>query len=320
MARISLDAMGGDHAPDAAVAGAVAAAARGVDVVLVGDEDRLKAFDTGLPVVHAPEVIEMGEDPARAIREKKNASVSVAARMVGDGEAGGMVSAGSTGAALAASALIIGRIPGVLRPAIATIFPIDSGIVVIDVGANLEVKPEHLAQFGIMGSAVAEIYLGIEKPRVGLLNVGEEEGKGREIDRQSYAMLAEGPSNFIGNVEGTDITRGVADVIVADGFSGNVLLKTAEGAVRFVGLTFAQELLGNDDLSGVQGELAALLMSLKERLDPESYGGAHLVGSKGVVVIAHGSSSELAIANAISMAAEGAEKGLVDRVALDLEA
>jgi phosphate acyltransferase len=320
MARIALDAMGGDHAPHQTVMGALDAAGRGVDTVLVGDQDVLEAAleraGGTLPIVHAPEVIEMAEDPATAIRSKKGASVMVAARLVASGDADGMVSAGSTGAALAAAAFGIGRAPGVGRPAIATVFPLGSPTVILDVGANIDVKPEHLAQFAVMGSVVAQVYLGIDEPTVGLLNIGEEEAKGRDLEKEAFSLIRALPLQFVGNVEGRDLGRGVADVIVTDGFTGNVLLKTAEGT----GLTVARfvlEALASAEDAAIQ-EAASLVMpyllQLRERFDPEAYGGAHLVGTKGTVVIAHGSSSRIAIANALGLASEGAERDLVGRI------
>ena len=311
MARVALDAMGGDHAPQQTVRGALDAVDRGVDVVLVGDEESLAAelasHGADLPIVHAAQTITMADDPASAIREKKDASISVAARLVADGECAGIVSAGSTGAALAAAAIVIGRVKGVSRPAIATIFPLGHPAVVLDAGANLDVRPEHLAQFAVMGSLVAEVYLGVANPKVGLLNIGEESGKGRDLEREAFPLLGDCGVNFVGNVEGRDVGSGLADVFVTDGFTGNVFLKTAEGTARAVAAVVA-ELLDGD------GGGLSWLEELRHRIDPEAYGGAHLVGTKGTVVIAHGSSSHRAIANALAMAAEGAEKGMVERV------
>lgn len=320
MARIALDAMGGDHAPRQTVLGAIDAAARGVDVVLVGDEPVLRAelesAGTELPIVHAPEVIEMGEDPAAAIRTKKGASVSVAAGLVSSGDAVGMVSAGSTGAALAAAAFVIGRIKGVARPAIAAIFPLGSPTVVLDAGANIDVKAEHLAQFAVMGRVVAQIYLDIADPSVGILNIGEEEAKGRDLEKEAFALIKALPLRFVGNVEGRDLGTGTADVVVTDGFTGNVLLKTAEGTSRAVG-RYVLETLGAAEDPAIQEAAQVILpklMELRQRFDPEAYGGAHLVGAKGTVVIAHGSSSRVAIANALALASEGAERDLVGRI------
>jgi glycerol-3-phosphate acyltransferase PlsX len=313
--------MGGDFAPQQTVLGAIDAVARGVDVVLVGDEEPIraeleKAEGPDLPVVHAPEVIGMSEDPAAAIREKKGSSISVAARLVRDGEAAGMVSAGSTGAAMAAAAIVIGRVAGVSRPAIATIFPLGTPTVVLDAGANLDVKPEHLAQFAVMGSVIAQVYLGVDEPTVGLLNIGEEAGKGRDLEKATFTLMSKQAIRFVGNVEGRDLGRGKADVIVTDGFTGNVLLKTAEGTARAVGRVILEAIAADEDpdVQAASQVILPRLMSLRDRFDPEAYGGAHLVGVKGTVVIAHGSSSRVAIANALAMAAEGAERGLVTRI------
>ncbi len=318
MARIALDAMGGDHAPTETVAGAVEAARRGVDVVLVGDEDALKrhldTLHSELPIVHAPDVIGMADDPARALRERPGASISVAVRMVAEGEAQGFLSAGSTGAAMAAAAIIIGRIKGVARPAIATVFPTPlTPTLVLDAGANPEVKAEQLAQFGVMGSVAARVLLGIAEPRVGLLSIGEERGKGRELERVAYDLLEAAPVRFVGNVEGRDIATDRADVIVTDGFTGNILLKTTEGAAQMV-TAYVKEALAELD-PDVEEEALRALAKVKARLDWETYGGAQLLGVKGVAVIAHGSSSRVAIANALVMARDAAESDLPGKLA-----
>jgi glycerol-3-phosphate acyltransferase PlsX len=318
VARIALDAMGGDLGPAEAVAGAIDAAAGGVDVVLVGDEAQIAAqlalTGSSLPIVHAPEVVHMGEDPARAIREKPGSSVATCARMVRDGSADGFVSAGSTGAAMASAAIIIGRLERVMRPTIASVFPTDgSPTVVLDSGANPEVKPEHIVQFAEMGAALSETYFDVTNPRVGLLNIGEEKGKGRVLDKEAYALLEAAPVNFIGNVEGRDVATDRADVIVTDGFTGNVFLKTTEGAAS---LTARLILAALDAAPGdVRSEVLPLLDPIRRRMDYEETGGAHLLGTRGVVVIAHGSSTRRAIANALRMASDGANRGLVARVA-----
>ncbi|MBT8215233.1 MAG: phosphate acyltransferase PlsX [Acidimicrobiia bacterium] len=318
MPRIALDAMGGDHAPGEIVAGALDSE---LDVVLVGDRAVLEPLAGGLPIVHAAEVIDMGDDPARALREKRGSSIAVAAKLVADGEADGLVAAGSTGATMAAAALIIGRMNGVLRPAIATVVPAgEKGKIVLDVGANPNVKVENLVQFAVMGAALAETRLGIATPTVGLLNIGEEPGKGRDLEREAYDALEKAPINFIGNVEGHDVVGERPDVIVADGFTGNVALKTSEGTSRFVMDAIKRELgavlIEHPELAGI---LAPRLERLRARLHPESYGGASLLGVKGVVTIAHGSSSRTAIANAIRMTAQEAERHLLDRIRAGLE-
>lgn len=317
MARVALDVMGTDHGPAATVGGAILASEAGYEVVLVGDEQSIKPLleDAGadLDVVHSPDVIEMHEDPARALREKPDASVLTAAKLVRSGEAEAMVSAGSTGAAMAASAIVIGRIRGVLRPAIATPIPAPGhAATLLDAGANPDIRPEHLAQFGVMGSLVAEIIYGIENPRVGLLNIGGERSKGRDLERAAYTLLEEAAVNFVGNVEGGDIALDNADVFVTDGFTGNVALKSIEGTG-----TFAVEMVRTALSHLPVGEFAdfdGAIAEFRELLNPEQYGGAHLVGTRGGVVIAHGSSSKVAIFNAIRVATEGVKGGLVERL------
>lgn len=321
MATIAVDAMGGDHAPLEVVRGSVDASRHGIDVVLVGNESLIRPllarFDSEIPVVHAAEVIGMDQEASRALRDKRDASILVAARLVKEGDASGLVSAGSTGATLAAAAFIIGRLAGVSRPAIASIFPTSE--VVIDIGANIDVRPEHLFQFAIMGSAVAEVYNDLNKPRVGLLNIGEEPGKGRPLERVAFELLDDTTAiNFVGNVEGTDLGRDRADVFVTDGFTGNILLKTGEGAAKAI-FRLLLEGMQADEYQEPLAKLVPAFMELQQRIDPEHTGGAHLVGTEGVVVIAHGSSSHRAVENAIKMAVEGVDRGLVDRIAAGLD-
>jgi len=321
LARIALDAMGGDNAPTEIVAGAVDASHRGVDVVLVGEHVTLEAelakHATRLPIVDAPEVIGMSDDPARSLREKPGASITVAAKLVAEGSAAGLVSAGSTGAAMAAAAIIIGRIKGVSRPSIASLFPTPgSPTLVLDSGANPDVKPDQLAQFGVMGSVAAQVMLGLTEPRVGLLSNGEEKGKGRDLERAAYDLLESAPINFIGNVEGRDVATDRADVIVTDGFTGNILLKTTEGAVQIVALYLLEEL--SQLAPAVQEAAMPALFRVRQRLDWETYGGAQLLGIKGVVVIAHGASSRVAIANALVLARDSADRDLPGRLAVEL--
>lgn len=312
--------MGGDHAPVEIVAGAIES---DVDVILVGDRPQLEPLLDGasLEIVHAPDVIGMHEDPGAALREKRQSSIAVAAKLVADGEADGMVSAGSTGAALAAAALIIGRAKNVIRPAIAAVLPGgESGQIVLDAGANPEVKPEHLLQFAVMGDALARTRLGLKNPRIGLLNIGEEEGKGRDLEKQAFDLIEEQTGlNFIGNVEGRDLASSRADVIVTDGFSGNVALKSSEGAVRLVVDAVKSELgaVVLDDPQ-IAARIAEPLSRLAVRLDPETYGGANLLGVRGLVTIAHGSSSRRAIVNALKMTAVEAEQRLIEEIATGL--
>jgi len=314
--------MGGDHAPSETVAGAVDAARQGVDVILVGDTTTLTAelakHDTRLPIVEAPDTIKMGDDPSRALREMPGASVVVAARLVSEGNADGFVSAGSTGAAMAAAAIIVGRIKGVSRPPIASVFPTPgSPTLVLDAGANPEVKPEQLAQFGLMGSLAAAALFGLESPRVGLLSNGEEKGKGRELEKAAYDLLEAGPTNFVGNVEGRDLATDRADVIVTDGFTGNIFLKTTEGAAAVVTRYVNEELARLPD--EIREAVFPALDEVRRRLDYETYGGAFLLGVKGLVLIAHGSSSRVAIRNALLMARDGADKDLPARIAAQLD-
>jgi glycerol-3-phosphate acyltransferase PlsX len=317
VARIALDAMGGDHAPAETVAGAVDASEEGVDVVLVGDEGRLQAElakrSSTLPIVDASDVIGMGDDPARALREKPNASISIAAKLVASGDADGFVSAGSTGAAMAAAAIIIGRVKGAARPAIATIFPTPgSPTLVLDSGANPEVKADHLAQFAIMGSVAATALLGADPARVGLLSIGEEKGKGRDLERAAYDLIEAGPVHFVGNVEGRDVATDKVDVIVTDGFTGNVFLKATEGTAALLN-TYILEAVSTLPAEA-QAAVMPALAKVKERMDWENYGGAQLLGIKGAALIAHGSSSRRAITNALLMARDSADKDLAGRV------
>lgn len=320
MPTIAIDAMGGDNAPLEIVRGAVDAARAGHDVVLVGDEAQLTPIlnDTGVdvPVVHASQKIEMSDDPAIAIREKRDASVLVAARLIKCGEADALVSAGSTGAALTASVFAIGRLKGISRPAIASYFP--TGAVVLDMGANITCRARDLAQFAVMGAALASTHYGIETASVGLLNIGTEAGKGRVLEREAYELMTTIPGiDFIGNIEGTDLADSQANVIVCDGYTGNILLKTAEGTARLV-FRYVLEAVSAPEYAEAVATLAPAIMSLRERLNPERAGGAHLLGIRGVVVITHGSSSRLSISAAVETAAEAAEKGLPELIAAGL--
>ncbi len=322
MTLIAVDAMGGDTAPREIIEGAILAASSGIDVVLVGDEQQIEPLlrdrDVTIAIRHAGQIIDMDDDPTHAIRDKKDASIVVAARMVAGGEASALVSAGSTGAVMACAAFIIGRLKGVTRPAIGSIFP--TGHVIMDVGANLECKPENLLQFAVMGSALSHVYCDVDKPRVGLLNIGEERSKGRTLERESFELLSASTAiEFIGNVEGRDLAANTADVIVTDGFTGNVFLKTSEGAGKVI-QSMVFEMLAKPEYQAAVGQLMPVFMELRERLSSETIGGAHLVGTKGVVVIAHGSSSRVAISNAIEIAAAGVDQGLVDVISAGIDA
>jgi glycerol-3-phosphate acyltransferase PlsX len=306
MLPVAVDAMGGDKAPDEIVAGARQAAELGVPVVLVGPPDRLDAG--GLEVLPASEVIGMGDDPAQGVRRKKDSSLVRAAEAVRDGRASAMVSAGNTGAAMASALLRMGRLKGVSRPAIATPIPVPGSTptVLLDAGANAECTPEYLVQFAQMGSAFFAARYGVDNPRIGLLSIGEEDTKGTPLVKATNHLLAAGVGvTFVGNVEGRDLMTDSVDVVVTDGFTGNVALKTLEGALRFFMGVVASRL---------PSDALAPLLPVAAELDPDATGGAMLLGVDGVCVISHGSSGALAIVNAVRVAAEAVGAGLVDKL------
>jgi glycerol-3-phosphate acyltransferase PlsX len=329
--RIVVDAMGGDRAPVVEVEGAVEAVRSGeidADLILVGDEaklreelQRLKASDEPrLKIEHAPERIEMGEDPARQVRRKKGSSIGVAMRLLKAREADGLVSAGNTGAVVASSLLLLGRIRGVRRPAIATFLPTPrGGAIILDVGANSDCTPQNLLQFAVMGEIYARRLLGRENPKVGLLNIGEESMKGNKLVQSSHPLLAASGLNFVGNVEGRDVFAGAADVVVCDGFVGNVVLKFSESVIHLL-TSMIREQIGND----LRNRIGALLMrpvfrSVSQQLDYAEYGGAPMLGVDGVVIIAHGSSSPKAIKNAIFVAVRFAKERINDHIRSELQ-
>jgi glycerol-3-phosphate acyltransferase PlsX len=321
MLPIAVDAMGGDRAPDAIVAGALNAAAAGAPVVLVGPSDLAERVDIGdLPLIVASEVIEMDEDGGKAVRRKKDATLVRAAEAVRDGDASAMVSAGNTGATMASALLRMGRIPGVKRPAIATIIPVPDSAptVLLDAGANAEVQPELMVQFAQMGSIFSRHRFGVDTPKVGLLSIGEEPGKGDSLRKESFPLLveaaADGALNFIGNVEGRDVMSDNADVIVTDGFTGNVVLKTLEGGLTAIVHALLAAFDSDESYRPHAEALMPALLPLYEMLDPETYGGAMLLGVDGVCIISHGSSSERAIVNAISVAREMVEADVVGEI------
>lgn len=312
MIRVAVDAMGGDRGPDEVVAGALAAAADGVVPVLVGP----RTLDPhGLELIEAAEVIAMDEKPAEAVRAKPSSSLVVACRAVGEGTADAVISAGNTGAMLAASLLELRRIPGVRRPAIAVTIPSRrKPTVLLDSGANADARPEDLLQFAHMGAIFAEEILGVREPVIRLLSIGEEPEKGSRLTLDAHELLAASGLNFAGNTEGRDLLEGAADVVVADGFTGNVALKLLEGTIKGVLEAFREEITATPT-----GRLGGLLIRpaarrLRRRLDPDTYGGAYLLGLRGLAVIAHGNSSRRAITNAIRLAARGVEHGVVDRL------
>jgi glycerol-3-phosphate acyltransferase PlsX len=324
--KIAVDAMGGDYAPAEIVKGAVEAARTGVQVILVGREaDVCRELgkypaDSRVEVVDAPEVIDMDEHPALALRQKRKASIAVATRLCRDGQAAAVVSAGNTGAQMAAALLILGRLPGIDRPAIATQMPTLTGrTLILDSGANADCKPHHLLQFARMGSIYAQRVLGVAAPRVGLLNIGAEETKGSELVLEAHQLLRQSSLNFYGNVEGREILEGPVDVVVCDGFVGNILLKFAEG----MGTTLLGMIKANLERSlrtRIGGALSLpAFRAVKAKMDYAEYGGAPLLGVKGVSIICHGSSRAAAIKNAVLAACECARNGVVAELAEKLK-
>ncbi len=330
MLTIAVDAMGGDHAPKSEVEGAVRAAEEyQFKVILVGIEDDVRQElakhpnASGLPIEihHAPDVITMDDLAANAARKKRNSSIHVAARMVRDGVADGFVSAGNTGAVMATAKMIQGMVRGVKRPALASAFPTLKGtpVVVLDVGANVDSTPEMLAQFAVMGEIYSRIIFRTGRPRVGLLSIGEEEHKGNELTKGATPLLKSLPFEFIGNVEGRDIYSGLADVVVCDGFIGNVALKVSEGLVEMM-----QSMLRESLEATVTRKLGYVLSQaayrdFRKRVDYSEYGGAPLLGVKGVSIICHGRSNGNAIKNAIRVAAEFAQGRINEKIEAELD-
>jgi phosphate acyltransferase len=312
MIRVAVDALGGDRAPEEIVAGAVEATSAEIAPILFGP----RGLDTrGLHLVETTEAIDMEEHPVEAVRAKPDSSLVRAVRAVADGDADTVVSAGSTGAMLAASLLHIRRLPGVHRPGIAVVLPGRLGpTVLIDAGANADARPEHLLQFAHMGSVFAHEILGVEEPRVNLLSIGEEDEKGNQLTLEANELLHASSLRFLGNTESRTLLEGNTDVVVTDGFTGNVALKALEGTIRTILGALRSELE-----SSARGRLGGLLIrpvarGVRSRLDPDTYGGAYLLGLRGLVVIAHGSSSRVAVANAIRLAARGVEHDVVSRL------
>lgn len=325
--KIAVDVMGTDYGPQELVLGAVQAVrAYNCEVVLVGDSEIIKkllaeynaADERKITVHHSSEVIHMDEHPGIAVKTKKDASIVVATKLLRDKECDALVSSGSTGAAVAAALFGLGRIRGIERPSIATPIPSLTGTtVVLDSGAKVDAKPEHMVQSAIMGSVYAELMLKIKNPRVGLLNIGEEETKGNEQALATYPLLkAEEHINFVGNVEGRDINKGTVDVVVCDGFVGNVVLKFAEGLASAIMKLMKDAILNGGILAKLGGLLIKPAMKgLAKRLDPAEYGGALLLGVKAPFIICHGSSKAKAIKNAIGVAIDFAERDVVEHIA-----
>ncbi len=318
---IAVDAMGADKAPDPEICGAVQAARElPVRVHLVGPRERIEPLlhdalageKLPITVVHASERIAMDEKAVLAVRKKPDSSMRVGLRMVRDGKAAAFLTAGNTGAAMVTAKMVLGTLPGVDRPALAAVLPTSAGTpcVLLDVGANVDCRPQNLAQFAVMGELYARVVLKVQAPRVGLLSIGEEEGKGNDLTGEAFPLLKALPFRFIGNVEGRDLYNGSADVIVCDGFVGNVALKASEGLSRLV-----RDMLKKALERTVTAQVGALLSrkaftTFKRKMDPSEYGGAPLLGVRGICIVGHGSSNDNAIRNGIRVAAEFAETGL----------
>jgi len=317
--RVALDVMGGDHAPREILYGARRALRERPDLflLLVGPEEVLRKFPSHERVekVLTPEWVEMEEAPGEALRKKPRASIRVALELVKEGRAQAVVSAGNSGVTFGAALLTLGRLPGVLRPAIATILPtLRRPAVLVDAGANVDCKPVHLLQFALMGTLFSERVLGLKRPRVGLLSIGEEGGKGNFLVKRAHALLAEGPFNFVGNVEGQHIFFGEAEVIVCDGFVGNICLKVSEGVAEALAQMLKRE-VRRDPLALLGFSLARRALSrFRRKVDWREYGGAPLLGVNGVVIIGHGRSDARAVKNALLTAQRFVETGLVEKL------
>ena len=312
---VAVDAMGGDRAPGDILAGAHAAAALGIPVVLVGPAGLAGCGD--LPLIHASEVIEMNDDPAQGVRRKKDSTLVRAAEAVRDGKASAMVSAGNTGATMASALFRMGRISGVTRPAIATPIPVpgDRPNILLDAGANAEVQTEWLVQFAQMGAIYARHRFGIASPTVGLLSIGEEPGKGDTLRKEAYELLSNASGiDFVGNVEGRDLMRKTADVIVTDGFTGNVALKTLEGGLKTLFHALFTSFGSSPEYKAAADALLPAMLPLLSEVSPDTHGGAVLLGVDGICIISHGSSGETAMVNAIKLAEEMVLGGLVAEI------
>lgn len=323
--RIAIDAMGGDHAPEVVVKGAMQAAKEWNDIhiILVGDQQRITPYLTetisNIEIYHTDDVITSDDEPVKAVRRKKNASMVVAGQMVKDQKADAMISAGNTGALMATGLLIIGRVPGIERPALSPMLPTmeGHGVLALDLGANMDATPEHLLQYAIMGSIYRSKVDKIEKPRVGLLNVGTEEAKGNELTKAAYPLLAEAPIHFIGNVESRDVLYGNCDVLICDGFVGNILLKTMEGTASALFSTLKKEFTRTFISKLAASVLAPGLRKFKKKVDYTEQGGAPLLGINGVCIKSHGSSDANAIKNAVRQARNAISSKLVEAISTE---
>ncbi|MBS4027119.1 MAG: phosphate acyltransferase PlsX [Ignavibacteriales bacterium] len=323
--RIVIDAMGGDYAPRNVIHGTLSALRETKNrfhVILVGKEKEIqqelqlvKGQNENLSIVHAEEILDMHDAPTSVLKSKRNSSISVGVVLQKEGKADAFVSAGNTGAVMSAGTLILGRIPGVSRPTIGAFFPTESGVsLLLDAGANVDSRPQHLYEFAIMGSIYANAMFGIQNPKVGLLNVGEEKTKGNEVALETHNLLSHSQLNFIGNVEGRDVLKGTADLVVCDGFVGNIILKFAESVPSFLKSKFKQYAETGTLKKLLIGSLRGTLRKVFKSLDYEEYGGVPLLGVNGVIIIGHGGSSAKAIKNMILKAEETVQKKINERI------
>ncbi|WP_449539975.1 phosphate acyltransferase PlsX [Ferdinandcohnia sp. Marseille-Q9671] len=324
--RLAIDAMGGDHAPEEIVKGIMNALQhyKDLEVTLIGDETKIRQFLTNeerVTIIHTEDVIEATDEPVRAVRRKKNASMVLMAKEVSEGRADACISAGNTGALMTAGLFIVGRIEGIDRPALAPTLPTldKKGFLMLDVGANVDAKPEHLLQYAIMGSIYSEKVRGITNPRIGLLNVGTEDKKGNELTKQAFDLIKATNLHFVGNVEARDLLEGVADVVVTDGFTGNVALKTIEGTALSMFSMLKTAFTSNLKSKLAAGMLMPQLKILKKTLDYSEYGGAGLFGLKAPVIKAHGSSDANGIFSAVRQTYEMVEKDVAGTIYKALE-
>lgn len=325
--RIAIDAMGGDHAPQASVEGALAAARewKDAEIILVGDESKLAPLLSDKPanlrIHHASEVVEAEDEPVRAVRRKKDSSMVVAGRLVREKQADAMISAGNTGALMATGLLVIGRIEGIERPALAPMIPTmdGAGVLALDLGANMDATPEHLLQYAIMGSIYRQKVHGIANPRVGLLNVGTEPGKGNELTKAAYPLLEQAPVRFVGNVESRDVLQAQCDVLVCDGFVGNILLKSLEGTAGAIFSVLKEEFTKSFLTKIAAAIVKPGLSRFKKKLDYKEHGGAPLLGVDGLCLKSHGSSDAKAIYNAVRQARIAIESDLVPTISREIQ-
>jgi len=324
--KLAIDAMGGDHAPEAVVLGAMEAISKikNLSITLIGDETKIKEYlsnATNIDIIHTTEMITSEDEPVRAVRRKKNASMVLMAKEVKEGRADACISAGNTGALMSAGLFVVGRTKGIDRPALSPTLPTKDGrgVLLLDVGANVDAKPNHLLQYAIMGSIYSEKVRQVDNPRIGLLNVGTEDGKGNSMTQKAFSLMETSPLNFIGNVEARDILHDVADVVVTDGFTGNIALKTIEGTAELMFSMLKKTLTSSLKTKLAAGLIKNDLKGLQANLDYSEYGGAGLFGLAAPVIKAHGSSNGRAIYNAISQACYMVDYQVIDTIKKTVE-